>query len=131
MEPGDRCLVKKNVFGGKHKIQDKWEEEIYEVQERCTGNKVVYKVKPMSGGKARVLHRNQLLPLYRIPKRKMKLVEMKEKGTSQEPDAQNMETHAKESAEPEPIRMMTRSEANPKPRRSRRRRGKPKFFHDE
>ena len=128
MEPGDRCLVKKNVFGGKHKIQDKWEEEIYEVQERCTGNKVVYKVQPVSGGKTRVLHRNQLLPLYRIPKRKMKTVEKTKDGTSQRPDVQNVETHAKESAKPEPTKMVTRSEANPKPRRSRRRRGKPDFF---
>ena len=70
LEPGDRCLVKKHVYGGKHKIQDKWEEAIHEVLERSTGSKVVYKVVPVDGGRARMLHRNQLLPLLRLPCRR-------------------------------------------------------------
>ena len=70
LEPGDRCLVKKHVYGGKHKIQDKWEDEVHEVLERGTGSKVVYKVIPLDGGRARMLHRNQLLPLLRLPCRR-------------------------------------------------------------
>ena len=35
LEPGDLVLVKKFGFKGKHKIQDRWENQIYEVLESC------------------------------------------------------------------------------------------------
>jgi len=66
LEAGDEVLVKINQYTGKHKIADRWEEERYAVLERITD--VVYRVEPMDGGRSRVLHRNQLLPLrYRVP----------------------------------------------------------------
>ena len=76
LEPGDLVLVKRNIYPGKRKIADKWEKGQFVVVERIGGTDgVVYKVKPCDGGRARTLHRNQLLPLVmmregnRIPRR--------------------------------------------------------------
>ena len=35
LEPGDLVLVKRFGFRGKHKIQDRWENHVYEVLESC------------------------------------------------------------------------------------------------
>lgn len=62
LEPGDRVLVRNVRLRGKHKLSDKWEEELYVVVHRA-GNLPVYKVKPESGdGPMRTLHRDLLLP---------------------------------------------------------------------
>ena len=60
---GDLVLVKKTAWKGKHKIQDKWESDEYQVIEQPTPCIPVYKVKCIAGGRTRVLHRNLLLPL--------------------------------------------------------------------
>nr|KAG5712759.1 hypothetical protein BaRGS_029814 [Batillaria attramentaria] len=60
---GDRVLVKKFAFDGKHKLADKWEEEVYEVLEKPNQEIPVYVVRPGDGtGRKRTLHRNLLLP---------------------------------------------------------------------
>ena len=63
LEPGDLVLVKKFGFKGKHKIQDRWENQIYEVLESCHSSPLVFRIRKEDGtGKTRVLHRNLLLP---------------------------------------------------------------------
>jgi transposase InsO family protein len=64
VEVGDRVLVKKVYFGeGKHKLADKWEENVYVVVKKKDGFPV-YDVKPEVGkGRTRRLHRNMLLPI--------------------------------------------------------------------
>ena len=47
----------------RHKIQDKWEQEEYVVVSQLDPFLPVYKVRPISGGNTRTLHRNLLLPL--------------------------------------------------------------------
>lgn len=62
LEPGDRVLVRNVRLRGKHKLSDKWEEEVYVVVHRA-GDLPVYKVKPEnSDGPLRTLHRDLLLP---------------------------------------------------------------------
>ena len=58
-------MLKCSAFKGKHKIEDKWENTIYEVIEQPIGKMPVFKVKPIEGdGKMKVVHQNQLLPLF-------------------------------------------------------------------
>lgn len=62
LEPGDHVLVRNVRLRGKHKLSDKWEEEVYVVVHRA-GDLPVYKVKPESrDGPMRTLHRDLLLP---------------------------------------------------------------------
>ena len=60
---GDLVLVKQTAWKGRHKIQDHWEEEEYQVVDQPTPGVPVYVVKSIAGGRPRVLHRNLLLPL--------------------------------------------------------------------
>ncbi|XP_033729924.1 uncharacterized protein LOC117319196 [Pecten maximus] len=61
---GDRVLVKTVAFEGKHKLADKWEEEIYVVLDQPNPDMPVYVVqKEDCGGRKRTLHRNLLLPV--------------------------------------------------------------------
>ena len=63
LEPGDLVLVKKFGFKGKQKIQDRWENQVYEVLESCHSSPFVFRVRREDGtGGVRVLHRNLLLP---------------------------------------------------------------------
>ena len=63
LDIGDLVLVKKTPWKGKHKIQDRWESDEYQVIEQPTPGIPVYKVKCIAGGRTRVLHCNLLLPL--------------------------------------------------------------------
>ena len=67
---GDLVLVKRMAFKGKHKIQDRWEQDIYEVLGTCRGSHLVFQVQKEDGtGKIRTQHRN-LLPLRtKIPEK--------------------------------------------------------------
>ena len=68
LETGDLVLVRKTAFRGKHKIQNKWEDEDYVIMNQPNSDIPVFVVKPVIGGKERVLHRNLLLPLgYKEP----------------------------------------------------------------
>ena len=63
LDVGDLVLVKQTVWKGRHKIQDHWEEEEYQVVDQPTPGVPVYVVKSVAGDRPRVLHRNLLLPL--------------------------------------------------------------------
>ena len=60
---GDLVLVKKTAWKGRHKIQDRWESDEYQVIGQPNPGIPVYEVKCIAGGKTRVLHHNLLLPL--------------------------------------------------------------------
>ena len=60
---GDLVLVKQTAWKGRHKIQDKLEDREYQVVDQPTPGIPVYTVKSLTGGQAKVLHRNLLLPL--------------------------------------------------------------------
>ena len=63
LETDDLVLVRVVAPKGKHKIQNKWEEEEYVVLNQPNPDIPVYTVKPVTGGRERTLHRNLLLPL--------------------------------------------------------------------
>ena len=63
LDIGDLVLVKKTAWKGRHKIQDRWESDEYQVIGQPTPGIPVYEVKCIAGGKTRVLHCNLLLPL--------------------------------------------------------------------
>ena len=64
IKEGDRVLVKIVVFDGKHKISDRWEEDIYQVVRQPNPKIPVYVVQKENGeGRKRTLHRNLLLPI--------------------------------------------------------------------
>ena len=60
IEVGDKVLVKRLAFDGKHKIQDKFKEEVYTVTEQRRPDILVFTVRAPSGSE-RTLHRNHLL----------------------------------------------------------------------
>ena len=63
LETGDFVLVKKFGFRGKHKIQDRWENQVYEVLEPYHSSPLVFRIRKEDGtGNIRVVHRNLLLP---------------------------------------------------------------------
>ena len=63
LEHGDLVLVKRFGFRGKHKIQDRWENQVYEVLESCHSSPLVFRLRKEDGtGGIRTLHRNHLLP---------------------------------------------------------------------
>ena len=68
MKVGDKVLLKYTALKGKHKIQDRWENVIYEVIKHSIGKVPVFKNKSMEGDdEMKVVHQNLLLPLYSNP----------------------------------------------------------------
>ena len=68
VEVGDRVLVRKVGFTSKHKLANRWEDEVYEVLEQPDKSIPVFVVKCEGGsGKRRTLHRNMLLPVNFLP----------------------------------------------------------------
>ncbi len=68
LEPGDRVLVRRLAFEGKHKIADKWEDDVYVVTAQPNEEIPVYTVEKENGtDRCRTLHRNHLLPISSIP----------------------------------------------------------------
>ena len=68
LEPGDRVLVKKVGFKGKHKLADIWDSTPYIVQSQPMPDIPVYMVqKEHSTNKPKPLHRNMLLPFNALP----------------------------------------------------------------
>ena len=63
MEPGVLVLVRQKVFLGKHRIQDRWENEPYTVLEQVRPDAPVFKVARKGETRSRTLHRNMLFPL--------------------------------------------------------------------
>ncbi|KAK7879544.1 hypothetical protein WMY93_033746 [Mugilogobius chulae] len=67
LEVGDRVLVRNVRLRGKHKIADKWEDQVYVVVKKAT-NLPVYTVRPEHAEKPlRTLHRDLLLPCGYLP----------------------------------------------------------------
>ena len=63
-----RVLVKKVGFQGKHKLANRWEEEVYKVKGQPNPDIPVFVVeKEAGGGTNRTLHRNMLLPVNFLP----------------------------------------------------------------
>ena len=68
MKVGDKVLLKCTAFKGKYKIQDAWENTIYQVIEQPLGKLPVFKIRSMEGdNKMKVVHWNVLLPLFSDP----------------------------------------------------------------
>ena len=64
----DRVLVRTLAFEGKHKLADKYEDQVYIVVEQPNREIPVFVVKPENGqGKPKTLHRNHLLPINSLP----------------------------------------------------------------
>ena len=63
LEIGDRVLVRRLAFDGKHKISDKFEEEIFIVTEQSRADIPVYKVEGETTGLMKTIHRNHLMPI--------------------------------------------------------------------
>lgn len=67
LEPGDRVLVRSVRMRGKHKLSDKWKQDIYVVVDQA-GDLPVYTVKPeCRDGPKRTLHRDFFLPCGFLP----------------------------------------------------------------
>ncbi|KAK7881930.1 hypothetical protein WMY93_028104 [Mugilogobius chulae] len=68
LEEGDRVLVRNVRLRGKHKLEDKWERDVYVVIKRA-GDLPVYTVRPEhdATGPTRTLHRDLLLPCGFLP----------------------------------------------------------------
>ena len=65
LKVGDKVLLKHPAFKGKHRIQDRLENDIFEVIEQPLGRIPVFKIKSTEGdNKVKVVHRNLLLPLF-------------------------------------------------------------------
>ena len=65
---GDKVLLRCTVYKGQHKIQDHWEDTIYEVVEQPFENMPVFKIKSQGGDdRVKMVHRNLLLPLLSNP----------------------------------------------------------------
>ena len=64
LESGDYVLIKNVGLKGKHKLADKWRQEVYVVVDQPNPDIPVYKVQLEKGeGPEKMLHRNFLLPL--------------------------------------------------------------------
>jgi transposase InsO family protein len=67
IEVGDRVLVRNVQLRGKHKIADRWTQDVYIVRKQPNPNIPVFEVKREDGqGPIRTLHRNLLLPVTSV-----------------------------------------------------------------
>ena len=65
---GDRVLVRNVAFTRKHKLVDRWQQDVYIVTDQPNHDIPVYRVKQENcKDKEKVLHRNMLLPIGFIP----------------------------------------------------------------
>ena len=68
LHPGDQVLVRQVGFQGKHKIADRWEEDVYVVTTQPNPSIPVFTIRQLEGkGRPRTLHRNMLLPVRSVP----------------------------------------------------------------
>lgn len=98
LEVGDRVLVRKLAFEGKHKIADKWEDDVYVVGAQPNDDVPVYKVEKENGtGRSRTLHRNHLLPISSIPIPKLSRPTDAEQGKRPKPRPRSTRQRAETS----------------------------------
>lgn len=60
---GNRVLVKRTSFDGKHKLSNKWESEPYIIVDQPNKFIPVFTVKEEEYGRKKNIHRNLLLPI--------------------------------------------------------------------
>ncbi len=102
LDLGDHVLVKKVAFSGKHKLEDRWEKDVYVVLEKPNADIPVYVVqKEDKTGRTRTLHRNLLFPLV-LPLQGRKKATKKEKPP-QVVEVIPQESLVTESEEEEPV----------------------------
>ena len=63
LQPGDLCLVKKTAWQARHKIQNKWEDDLYVILSQNNEDIPVYTIRNTVTLNEKTLHRNLLLPL--------------------------------------------------------------------
>ena len=91
LEVGDKVLVRQKAFKKKHKIQDKWEEDVYVVVAKPNDNFPVFIVLNERSKRNKTLHRNMLFPLSQ---------ELQCEDISQRVEVSDTETeHVKETSE--------------------------------
>ena len=83
LEVGDRILVRRTSFQGKHKLSNRWEKEPYVVHAKPNDEIPVYVVKRESDGLEKTLHRNMLLPIMSLPVRDQPKTQQPEKVKEQ------------------------------------------------
>lgn len=100
IEEGDTVLVKQLAFDGKHKLSDKWEDDIYIVIKQPNKEIPVYIVQKENGtGIKRTLHRNNLFPINYIREdHDNKQINDKEKEKHQQQKQQNQQKQRNKSA---------------------------------
>ena len=107
LEPGDLVLVKRFGFRGKHKIQDRWENQVYEVLESCHSSPLVFRLRREDGtGGIRTLHRNHLLPFRTKileednPTPPVELEDSNQTGTSKDPVQEDSGDSSEDETDP-------------------------------
>ena len=95
VEVGDRVLVRKVGFTSRHKLANRWEDNVYEVLEQPNKNVPVYVVKCEETSRKRTLHRNMLLPVNFLP------VRNNEKNEVRRNEEDELHLHLSESEEEE------------------------------
>ena len=63
LQPGDLCLVKKTSWKARHKIQNRWEDDLYVILSQTNEDIPVYTIRNTITADDKTLHRNLLLPL--------------------------------------------------------------------
>ena len=63
LQPGDLCLVKKTSWKARHKIQNRWEDDLYVILSQTNEDIPVYTIRNTATADEKTLHRNLLLPL--------------------------------------------------------------------
>ena len=63
LQPGDLCLVKKTAWQARHKIQNRWEDDLYVILSQNNEDIPVYTIRNTVTLNEKTLHRNLLLPL--------------------------------------------------------------------
>ena len=60
---GDKVILKRTAFGGKHKIREHWEDTVYCVEGQPYAGLLVFKIAPIAKeDKVKIVHQNLLLP---------------------------------------------------------------------
>ena len=110
LDVGDLGLVKCTVWKGRHKIQDCWEEEEYQVVDQPTPGIPIYMVKSIAGGRPRVLHGNLLLLLQG---------RMRQEGVTGEESSPDSESEGEASETPKATHGRSRRASHVNPTKKR------------
>ena len=117
LELGDRVLVKVLAFDGKHKIADKWSEDVFIVIEQPNIEIPIYKVRRENGSdgeKFLLLHRNNLLHLGNSLQSKTENAQVNEKLSKHNDEQTNVTTEHLVSKSETKVTDVTRSKDIPR-----------------